>query len=211
MVFRGSDVARVHDTALDQIMSVTLTPDLIDENGVLGVEIINGNPYEERVNPLSITFPPDKLEVSYSEGTFRTNFLRVFLVLWVKLLFLSIMAICASTFLSFPVAALVAFTTFLAAEGARYILTSIDYFETETQTGQTLYFNTIIAKFAQAIGNVFRVYSDLRPTGRLVEGEYLPWMSVLGGSFVIMAMSVGLFALASFIFRRRELATYSGQ
>ena len=49
------------------------------------------------------------------------------------------------------------------------------------------------------------------PPGGWWRGEYLPWMSVLGGSFVIMAMSVGLFALASFIFRRRELATYSGQ
>ncbi len=68
----------------------------------------------------------------------------------------------------------------------------------------------MIAKFAQGIGNVFRIYSDLRPTNRLVEGEYLSWWSLLGGTAVIGLMGVGLFVLATYIFRRRELATYSG-
>ncbi|HEX2838844.1 MAG TPA: hypothetical protein VHN77_12050 [Phycisphaerales bacterium] len=210
LVFAGSDIARVHDTPLDQVMSVQVSPDIIDDNGNVGLEVINGNPYEARANPLSITFPPEKLELSYSEGSFRMNYLRVFMVLWVKLLFLAILAICASTFLSFPVAALVSFTTFLTAEGARYVLSSIDYFETETMDGKTRYFNTVVAKFAQGIGNVFRIYSDLRPTNRLVEGEYLSWWSLLGGTAVIGLMGVGLFVLATYIFRRRELATYSG-
>ncbi len=210
MVFAGSDVARVHDCALDQVMNLSLNPDVIDANGQVGVEIINGNPYEQTANPLSITFPPDKLEISYSEGTFRSNFLRVFVVLWAKLLFLAILAICTSTFLSFPVATLVSFTVFLSAEGARFVLSSIDYFETETMEGKTLYINTAIAKFAQNIARIFQVYSDLRPTGHLVEGEYLSWMSVLGGTAVVMLMSVVLFVLATYIFRRRELATYSG-
>jgi hypothetical protein len=210
LVFAGSDMARVHDTPLDQVMSVQVSPDIIDANGEVGLEVINGNPYEGRVNPLSITFPPQKLEISYSEGTFRMNFLRLFAVLWVKLLFLAILAICASTFLSFPVATLVSFTTFLTAEGARYVLSSIDYFKTETQMGQTLWFNTIIAKFAQGIGTVFKIYSDLRPTGRLVEGEYLSWGELAGGTFVVGLMAAVLFVTATYIFRRRELATYSG-
>ncbi|MFO0830527.1 MAG: hypothetical protein U0637_01665 [Phycisphaerales bacterium] len=210
MVFAGSDMARVYDAPLDQVMSVQVTPDVIDKEGKIGLEVVNGNPYTGRANPLSITFPPQKLEVSYSEGSFRMNFLRVFGVLWVKLLFLSILAICASTFLSFPVATLVSFTIFLTAEGARYVLSSIDYFETETIEGKTLYINTVIAKFAQGIGSVFQIYSDLRPTNRLVEGEYLSWGSVAGGTFVIGLMAAGLFVFATFIFRRRELATYSG-
>ncbi len=210
LVFAGSDVARLQDTPLDSTMSVQLMPDIIDENGTVGMEVINGNPYERTAPPLSITFPPDKLELSYSVGSFRMNFFRVCTVLWVKLLFLSILAICASTFLSFPVAALVSFTTFLAAEGARYVLSSIDYFETTSITGETLYINTGIAKFAQGVGSTFRVYSDLRPTGRLVEGEYLSWAGLLGGTVVVGLMSIGLFVLATYIFRRRELATYSG-
>ncbi len=70
LVFAGSDIARVHDTPLDQVMSVQVSPDIIDENGNVGLEVINGNPYEARANPLSITFPPDGLELSYSVASF---------------------------------------------------------------------------------------------------------------------------------------------
>jgi hypothetical protein len=208
--FPLSGSARPFKASLDQMQTTELLPNVIMDDGTITMVVYNGDPVAQTTNPLSITFPPDKLEISYSDGSFQANFLRCVLVLWVKLLFLSMIAICASTFLSFPVATLVAFTTFVSAEGARYLLSSIDYYETETITGQTLYINTAIAKVATAIGRVFQIYADLRPTTRMVEGVFLSWGGLATGTLVLAGMTAILYVLAVYIFGKRELATYSG-
>ncbi len=201
-------------TPLNQFVTLRppLLPTVIDPQGELRIRIYNGDFTVEppRFNEEAIFFPPDGIELSYSVGGYRINFFRCVVVLWVKLAFLSMLAICASTFLSFPVACLVAFTTFLAAEGAGFVHQSLEGYATEDRQGNTLLLPTIIATVAEYISLTFKVYSDLRPTDRLVEGLRLSWVQMAGGTGVLAAASAALFALASFIFRRRELATYSG-
>jgi hypothetical protein len=67
-----------------------------------------------------------------------------------------------------------------------------------------------IAKLAEGISGAFSVYSDLRPTARLVEGEYLSWGSLATGTIVVGIWCLVLFVIGVLIFRRRELAIYSG-
>ncbi|GIW74026.1 MAG: hypothetical protein KatS3mg103_0548 [Phycisphaerales bacterium] len=93
-----------------------IPPDAINDQGQLELTIINGALMQNQrgelavaPNPRTITFPPGGLELSYSVGGFRMNFLRVLVVLWIKLAFLSLLGIVAATALSFPVACLVAF------------------------------------------------------------------------------------------------------
>ena len=62
----------------------------------------------------------------------------------------------------------------------------------------------------QAVSTPLAFYADLKPTQRLVDGILMPWDSVATGGLLLVALVVVLFALASFVFRSRELAIYSG-
>lgn len=208
-VFRGSP-PEIRKSVLNQFQTIELFPTVIDGDGRVAVQIFNGDAETQTDNAELITFPPDGLEISYAAGDYRANFFRVMGVLWVKLAFLGMLGVTTATFLSFPVSCMVSFTTFFAAEGARYLLGALDVFTTEDREGKTLYFNTAIAKIAEVIASVFKVYSDLRPTGRLVDGLLLSWGDVAIGTTVLALWTVLLFVIGSLILRRRELAVYSG-
>lgn len=206
---------RIVECPLGQMISLRppMLPSVIDEDGVLVIKIHNRDVERGPAPPTTetISFPPDGLEVSYSAGSYRSNFVRVIAVLWVKLAFLAMLAIAASTFLSFPVACMVAFTTFLAAEGSKFILQSLESYQTSTQQGQVLIFNTIIDRIASAVGHLFKIYAGLRPTGRLVDGLMLSWADISWGVLTLGLCTAVLYAAGVLVFRRRELATYSGQ
>ena len=121
------------------------------------------------------------------------------------------LGIFTSTFMSFAVASLVSFAVFLMAEGARFLLSSLEMFETENFQGKTEWFRLFVSKVSAGVGNVFRVYADLRPTARLVDGEYLSWWDFAGGAGALLAGPFVLYAAGVVIFKRRELAIYSGQ
>jgi len=207
----SSDPPMVIDTPLDQPQTLRLSSRLIDGDGNLVVDVINGDLFRGVANPLSITFPPeDGFELSYVSGSFTANYFRLMTVLWVKLLFLAMVGITCSTFMSFPVATLVACVTFWAAEGSNFLLKSLESFQTETMEGKKIWINIIIGKIAEGIGTTFKIYGDLRPTARLVEGEALPWSTLAFGTFVLLAATLVLYMIGVMIFKRRELAMYSG-
>lgn len=189
----------------------TLLPSAIDADGVLAVEVVNGDITRGTVNPATITFPPGGLEVSYSAGTYRGNFFRVALVLWIKLAFLAMIGVTAATFLSFPVACLVAFGVFFAAESAGFLSESLPYYATLDDDGNIQWVKVVIAAVAHAVAWMFRTYADLRPTTSLVDGRLLAWSSVAKGTLILTVWSGMLYVLGVAVFRRRELATYSGQ
>jgi hypothetical protein len=196
--------------ALGQFHSIPLTSRILDNNGTAELSITNGNIFTRVANPEALSFSPQGMELSYSSGSFRPNFFRCLGVLWIKLVFLAILAICASTFLSFSVASLVSMTLFLAAEGAGFVRGALDNYATEDQKGNMMIVQTVTSKIATVVSQVFRVYADLRPTSRLVEGLELSALDVASGGVVLLGSSALLYVLAVYIFRRRELAIYSG-
>src|SRR5262249_16456188 len=149
------------------------------------IRIANGDVQRGTLNPETISFPPGGLEVSYPAGSYRANFARVVAVLWVKLAFLAMLAIAASTFLSFPVPCMVCFPPFLAAEASKFILQSLESYTTETREGKTIVFNWVIDRVASGVGNLFKIYADLRPTTRLVDGLKLTWGDISWGVLVL--------------------------
>ncbi|MEQ8771198.1 MAG: hypothetical protein RIB60_11900 [Phycisphaerales bacterium] len=206
-------------TGLGFSHTLTLTPDSIQDDGALYLRIYNGelrtsSDFTEQQflpNPQVITFPPDGLEVSYSVGSYHMNFVRVVAVLWVKLAFLIAVGIFAATFLSFPIAALLAIGTFLVAESASWTIYSLESFSLQNHDKEWQLWRYLVANIARGVGNLFTVYAELRPTRRLSTGLLLSWSEAFRGTAVLMLTSVVLYALGVLIFRRRELATYSGQ
>jgi len=63
---------------------------------------------------------------------------------------------------------------------------------------------------ATGIAWVFRVYGNLRPVERLVQGELLEWRTVSSAVGVLLAWTGALYGAGVAILRRRELAIYSG-
>lgn len=213
----GDSIEPPEEGGLDQFHTLALKPAVVDENGRVELIIVNGalrvqsgQIIEQQPNEAPITFPPGGLELSYAVGGYRANFMRVGLVLWVKLGFLAMLAVTAATFLSFPVAVFVALCTFIGAETSGFLANSLEYWAIEDK-GQTLWFNTVIAYVGSIVVWLFKVYEDLRPTQRLVDGMLMSWGGVAWGIAVLGVFSSALYGIAVAIFRRRELATYSGQ
>jgi hypothetical protein len=194
-----------------------LVPSLINEKGEVevivhnsSVDFLEGRPVVTP-NAGAISIPPDGLELTYPAGSYQMNFVRVAFVLWVKLAFLAILAIAAATFLSFPVACLVAFSVFMVAEGAGFLSTSLENYSAVDVGEKVIYYKVFVRAIGLAVARMFRTYADLRPTGRLVDGRLLGWVSVAWGTIVLIFWSALLYMAAVLIFRKRELATYSGQ
>ncbi len=207
----------IRNTGLGMNHSLSISPSYIDEEGNFFIRVYNGQlgvapdgQMAVSLNPRTITFPPGGLQVTYQAGSFRTNFARVVAVLWLKLAFLAMLAIWASTFLSFSVASLVAISVFLMAEMAGFITKSVEVYSTADHEGHTQIVKVIAAGVSSWVARVFSVYADLEPVGRLVDGRLMSWSGVMGGA-VVLAVATGLLYLLSVVaFRRRELAIYSG-
>lgn len=207
------------EVTLGPTHTLTLFPAVIDENGRVEIEIFNGAvlPDPETGSPYvvpnagTISFPAGGLEISYSAGGYRLNFVRVAVILWIKLAFLAMLAITASTFLSFPVACLVAFSVFLIAESAGFLTLSLEYYHAVNPGEKVIWWKIPVRAIGLTVAWMFRTYSELKPTTKLVDGRLLSFGSMAWGISVLSVWSAALFALATLIFRRRELATYSGQ
>lgn len=201
----------VRESALGQYQNIELLPDVVDDNGTVELYVANGDLTQGMKNTETISFPPDGLQMSYSAGSFRWNFVRVAAVLWVKLAAMAMVGIFAATFASFPVACLLAFGVFLCAESSDFLLKALENYSTEDLDRKVIYHKLIFSQIATLIGNVFSVYGTLNPVERLVEGRIMPWGSVARG-LAVLALGAALFyAAAGLIFRRRELAIYSGK
>lgn len=204
-------------TGLGFSHTLTLSPEFIDGNGEFVLRVWNGGLTVDEQgrpifmpNPGTITFPTDGLEVSYAAGSYRLNFARIVFVLWVKLAFLAALGVWAGSFLSFPVAGLVSIGTFLVAEGASFVSSSIDQYRLKDHDGNYEQWRVVVKSIAEFVSNRFLVYSELRPTSRLADGRLLSWADVAGGTTVLLVAMLVLFVSGVMIFRKRELAIYSG-
>jgi ABC-2 family transporter protein len=205
-------------TGLGFSHTMTLSPSFINDRGQIRIQIINGQlraasdgNFDVQTNINTFTIPPDGLEISYSVGGYRANFVRVFFVLWVKLAMLAMLAVWASTFASFPVACLIAGGFFFIGQSSGFVQDALPGWGKTNVDGEPSVFRTTIYYFADWISSVFTVYNDLQPTARLAEGRLLSWGSVSRGIFALGGITTTFYILGVLIFRRRQLAIYSGQ
>lgn len=203
-------------TGLGFSHTFTVDPRFINDQGQLNIQIYNGETGFDRTgrsilkpNPGTMTIPPDGLEVSYQVGTFQSNFARIMMVLWVKLAMLAMIAVWASCFASFPVACLMSISVFLIGESAGFVQSALPAWAMDTESVVGI-FRTLIFHFADRISRFFIVYNDLKPTQRIADGRVLGWGQVSTG-VLALSFATGLFYIFGvYIFRRRQLAIYSG-
>lgn len=208
--FPNSD-PMVQTVPLGQTMSLEVSPAALSPEGQLQMFVINGNILTGNGNVHTMSFPPDGIEVYYPVGSYRANFARAMIVLWLKLAMLAMVGVTAATFLSFGVASLLAFGTFLLAETTAFLVNALDYYSAEDPQGGFDYFKAAIRMIAVPFSWIFRTYSSLEPTSSLVDGRMMGWGEVGLAVGALGGIAFGLYLLGVMIFRNRELATYSGQ
>ncbi|MBL9031422.1 MAG: hypothetical protein JNM80_06910 [Phycisphaerae bacterium] len=195
-------------------------PNLINEDGRVELGVFNGElvdlpdpPGAIAIQPNSATMafsPKEGIELSYSAGSFAGNFARVVAVLWIKLAFLAMLGVACATFLSFPVACLVAFAVFFAAEGASFLSLSLEYYDAAPQGREIEPYRVVVRAIGLVVAWALHPYGTLQPTGRLVDGKLLDLAQIGGKTALVAAWTGILYLVGVLVFRRRELATYSG-
>lgn len=197
--------------------------DLVDDDGNVRVTFINGASEvmvdQQRQEFLGIRvmpnidrmqFPTGSLRLSYAVGSYHANFMKSVFVLWVKLAFLAMLGVSAATFLSFSVATLVSFGVFLIAESAPFIKDALLTYATVTRENEIVYFRVLISAIAHVVSWLFMTYGELSPVERLVAGENVSLGSIARGLAVVGVWIAVLYGAAVYVFRKRELAIYSG-
>ncbi len=199
--------ARELTTALKVTNSLSIEPEIIDDDGKLVLEV-----HSDPNNAFAMNFPPeDGLELLYRVGGYEANFVRVMLANWIKLGFLAAVAIAAATFLNFPVACMVALTFLMAAESASFLRESLEYYVSYDEHTKSYNWGAILARaVAIPVSLGFRSYSELQPATSLVEGRLVSWGAVSGALALIGGWAAAALGVGCVAFRRRELAIYSG-
>lgn len=184
----------------------------VTEDGWLSIRVVNGSIREGvRPNPRGILFEPDGLEVMYAVGGYELNFVRIMGVIFIKLGFIAAVAIAVATFLSFPVACLVALSILFMAESSVFLAESLDYFSVEKFGNREVSYLKVAAReISQPIAWMFRAYGELDPTSRLVDGLLVGWGTLFRALFIVGVWTLAALGIGLAIFHNRELGTYSG-
>ncbi|MEQ8850752.1 MAG: hypothetical protein RIB32_03105 [Phycisphaerales bacterium] len=191
--------------ALKTTQSFEIPSFFIDDQGRFAVTI-----YNFPQNPRALNIPPDGLEIMYVAGGYQLNFFRILSVIWLKLGFIAAIAIATATFLNFPVACLVSLAVLFMAESAGFLEESLEQYTFLNSQGQIDWKSVPIRIIAAPVAWLFGIYAELRPTANLVEGRLVGWGGLVRALMVLGAWALGLLTIGWAIFRRRELALYSG-
>lgn len=206
----GDQIRAERQVTLNTTQTFELPGEAIDDDGMLRVEIWNGNPMTGQGNPRPITISPDEFEILYVAGGYELNYLRILLIVWMKLAFISAVAIAASTFLSFPVACVVSMGVLFLAESSAYLVESLDWYVADTKEGFD-YIAFASRLIAVPISWAFSWYGKIDLAGSLADGRLIGWGTTLRGAGLLAASSMVMLGLGWLIFRKRELALYSGK
>lgn len=143
---------------------------------------------------------PEEVEVLYRTGTFTGNYVRTILLMFVQLVFLSILGISLTTFLSFPIAILISVSVFLVGLINFFIMDAIGM----VSDSILLIYSYIIRPLLWMLPHFDQMY---QPGWYIVDGKTLEWTFLLSTIGITICIK-GLLLLAAgmLIFSRREVA-----
>ena len=189
-----------------------LSASLIDASGKVELVVVNLDPYDPESAPeASISFPGSGgLELLYRVGSFAPNLARGLGVVWVKLLFLAMVAVSAGAFLSFPVACILSLTIWVLAAGSAEILEALHLTPHEhgaSEATPSLFYDKFVVPGMTLLASGFRKYGERDIAADIVDGRHLSWRGLGEYALWIGLIWTSLAGLGGWlIFRRREIA-----
>ena len=168
--------------------------DAIADDGYLGIAFFNNSSLN------MTTIIPEDLEVLYQTGGFTENFLRAVLMILMRLIFLAILGISLTTWLSFPVAILVCVSVFFIGLTNGFILEAIDSLGATAGIVYSLTVKPLLWLLPQFDG-------DYNPNGYIVDGRTIRWTFLATTAmFTLFVKGLLLLVAGMLIFSRREVA-----
>jgi len=180
--------------AIGVIHEFAIPTNAIADDGYLGIAFFN-NPSLNQT-----TIIPEELEVLYQTGGFTENFIRAVLMILMRLIFLAVLGISLTTWLSFPVAVLVCVSVFFVGLTNGFILDAIDSLGATAGIIYSLSVKPLLWLLPQFDG-------DYNPNGYIVDGRTIQW-TFLATTAIVTLLIKGLLMLfvGMLIFSRREVA-----
>lgn len=185
---------RIHKHSVRNFHEIEVPADVVPKHGRLAVAFQNAP-----LNNTVIFFPPDGIEVLYKADAFTGNFIRVVLLILLRLIFLACLGILASTFLSFPVAVLLCLVLFSTASFSGFVIESFSYLSENISVIYSYTIKWIIQLLPQ--------FDKFNPTNFLVPARLLSWSLLAKCAAVMVCIKAFLlFVIALVIFSYREIA-----
>jgi ABC-type transport system involved in multi-copper enzyme maturation permease subunit len=194
----------------DSFQEFPLPPNLLDDRGLLFVEI--GNP-----NDVEMNFPlGEGMELLYPESSFGINFIRGLLVVFCWLALLASIGLSAASFLSFPVAAFMSLAVLLIGLSSTTVSTVVEQgtitgFNSATSSyGHSVVDYVVVPIFTVTL-KIINLVQNFSPIDSLSSGRSITWSQLgLAGAQIVLLLG-GFFCVVGIIlFTRRELAAAQG-
>lgn len=171
-----------------------IPPQVVADDGYLAVVFFN----DPALNTGTIIV--DELEALFQSARFETNFVRALGLIYIRLVFLTILGVSLATWLSFPVATLVCMVVFFMGLTNGFMMEALDSLG---QTAGTIYQFTVKPIF-WLLPKFDGVYN---PGGYLVEGRLIEGLFLLRATFwTVMVRGVAVMLAGMWLFSRREIA-----
>lgn len=228
--------------AVGRWATIRVPADCVAEDFTLDVLFYNINPFADPnfnvEGPLEFFLPtpfeirPDALEVLFNVGSFWGNYLRMVSLMLLRVSFLAALGVLMTSLFSFPVACLACFTAYGLAAIRGFILESLDWASSKTdsfiqaieqlrskwsQLAGTELVEAVGRVFTEGIMDLMRLILHIVPNfsaydglENLVNGRNVPLAWVMQGFGVLGLLQTGIvLGLAVLLFRRREIAETS--
>lgn len=176
--------------------------DAVEPDGTIRLEFANVDPRR-----LDVVFDVMKgaIQVLYVVGSFELNMLHACVAMLIPLACLTAFGTCASTFLSFPVGALLVVCLYLISISMPFIKDAMAV--TEDYMPENPGMDIEIRKAAiNTIGLMLSI-GDIPVTDRLMEGRAIGWSDLWSDTWRYLLIKTNITLLIGvLVFRRRELA-----
>lgn len=176
----------------------------VDPDGTVRVSFMNIDP--RRIDAI-FDLQAGDLEVLYRIGPFELSLFQASLAMLIPLACLASFGVCASTFLSFSVGALIVLTLYIISSSMGFVADALavsDEYAPPEYNRDLSY--QVRKSTVEAVGWILTI-GDVDPVRHLIEGRAVGW-NVLwdkGWKFVFVK-SLAVMFIAVWVFRRRELA-----
>jgi ABC-type transport system involved in multi-copper enzyme maturation permease subunit len=175
---------------------------LVEDDGTVVIGFVNLDPRRQDVG---IELASRGLEVLYNVGPFELGLVQAALADLIPLACLAAFGVCASTFLSFPVGALIVLTLFLISSSMGFVADALA--ATHEYVGPNPTWDFEVRRLTVEVINWALAIGDLDPVGQLIEGRAVGWSALWTNCWkFVLLKGMAVFLLAVLVIRRKEMA-----
>jgi len=189
--------------------TIRVPADAITDDGKLTVTFINMHPDGRQATfPASAIFSGETgLEVLYPAGDFGPNVARALAMIWLQLVFLAALGLCAASFLTFPTACLMCLLIFFAGSGVGYLLDAMHWVGKDPSAFVAGRLVRVTGPIIKGFLRVIPDFSRYTPSDAIVDGKLVGWDWLRSAAIHVGLLRTGAaILLGCVIITRREVA-----